>query len=63
MPPPELATYTPITEIIDPVFENLIKSFWDNFEFSFFVTSDDFLRHLRHTDKPLSRDNTLDTGS
>jgi hypothetical protein len=59
--PPELTRDTPVTQIVDPVFECLIESFWYYFEFSFFVSSCDLLSHRTSSYEPLSRYNRLDT--
>ncbi len=43
MTPPELAGYTPISEIVYPILKSLIESFWDDFKFFFLVSGDYFL--------------------
>jgi len=61
MAPPELPRDTPVAEMIDPVFECLVESLWNNFEFSFFVSCYDLVCHSACSDEPLGRYNRLDT--
>jgi hypothetical protein len=54
MSPPELARDTPVTQIIDPVFECLVESLWYDFEFSFLIACCHLLSHSACPYEPLS---------
>ena len=53
MSPPKLTRYTPITEIIDPIFKGFIEPLWNDFKFIFFISSYDFISKWLNTYKPL----------
>ena len=59
--PPELTGYTPVTEIVYPVFEYFSISLWDDLEVLLLISYDDFLCHDACFHEPLSRDDRLDT--
>ncbi len=61
MSPPELTGDTPVTEIVDPILECFIEPFWNDLEFSFFISSGYLLSHSARFHEPLSRYNRFDT--
>ena len=61
MSPPELARYTPVTEVIDPVFECLLEPRRDDFEVTLFISFDDFFRKYIRSYEPLGRYDRLYT--
>lgn len=59
--PPELSRDTPITEIIDPVFEGFFEAGRDDFELFPFVSCDDLFCEDACSYEPLGRDDRFDT--
>ena len=59
MPPPELAGNTPVTDILQPVHIDFIKTVRYELQTSVFQCLDGSLSHLFHSDKPLGLDHWL----
>mmetsp|Transcript_10635 Transcript_10635/g.15182 ORF Transcript_10635/g.15182 Transcript_10635/m.15182 type:complete len:204 (-) Transcript_10635:677-1288(-) len=60
MSPPKLTRDTPIMNICEPIFPDLVESFWDNLDVAFLDCFQSLGTHSLCFDKPLTADKRLD---